>query len=152
MGDLNAVDIATGAHESVLEYGGALPPDEIMLHWHPPPRGRRMHCSVIDDNVGIAVGTSRRDPIVRAMADMFDEGSIACATDKLPQHEGKRVRGLTTGVALGAELLDGRRLGAERVRRAYLGLISILVAKVGQATGNLLRKLFSSWTFCCLFR
>ena len=93
MGDLDAVDIATGAHEIALEYGGALPPDEIMLHGHPPPRGRRMHCLVIDDHVGIAVVTSRRDPIVRAMADMLDKGSIACATAKLPQREGKRVLG-----------------------------------------------------------
>ena len=111
-----------------------------------------MHCLVIDDHVGLAVGASRRDPVVRELETMFDNGTIACTNAKLPQHAGKRVRGVTTGVALGAELLDGKRIGAERVRRAYLGLISLLVAKVGRASGHLLRKLFSSWTFCCLFR
>ena len=85
MGDLNAVDFATGAHEMVLEYGGALPPEERMLHGHPPPRGRRMHCLVIDDHVGLAVGASRRDPVVRELETMFDNGTIACTNAKLPQ-------------------------------------------------------------------
>ena len=116
MGDLNAVDFATGAHEMVLEYGGALPPAERMLHGHPPPRGRRMHCLVIDDHVGIAVGASKRDAVVKGMEQMFDNGTKICAEVKLPQHESKRVRGVTSGVALGAELLDGKRMGAERVR------------------------------------
>ena len=99
-----------------------------------------MHCQVIDDHVGLAVGASLRDQVVKGMHEMFERGTKLCRYVKLPQHDGKRVRGVTDGTVLGAELQNGNRLGSERVSRAYLGLISVLVAKVGRATGSLLRE------------
>ena len=106
MGDLNAVDIATGSHLAVLQDVNALPSHERLLHGAPPPRGPRQHALVIDDHVGLALGHNVRSPAVVQMGQAFYRGSAGCAEAGLPHHVGKRVRGATDGVALGAELID----------------------------------------------
>ena len=137
MGDRNAVDFATGGHEMLLENCGALPPAERVLYGSPPPRGDRYHYLVIDDHIGVAVGKSLKSSDVTEMHAAFSRGTRACAEAKLPQHEAKKVRGEEHGLALGAELIEGRMVGSERMRRAFLSLIFVLVAKVGRGSGAL---------------
>ena len=84
MGDLNAVDYATGAHENVLLSGGAMPPDKRLRHGQPIPRGDLLHALVIDDRVGIIAGTGLIDSRVKNMFAEFDLGTDACAKAGLP--------------------------------------------------------------------
>ena len=58
MGDLNAVDFATGAHVAVLERAGAIPDTSRLRHGEPAPRHGSLHALVIDDHVGLAAGRS----------------------------------------------------------------------------------------------
>ena len=122
MGDVNAVDFATGAHLSVLQHAQAIPEQERVLHGVVPPRGASQHALVIDDHIGLAVGERATSASVIAMGEAFDRGTAACNEAGLPHHPGKRVRAATDGVALGAELVDGRFLGTERARRMLLSV------------------------------
>ena len=86
------------------------------------------------------------------MNEVFDRGTKVCQEHRLPQHPFKRFRGARDGVALGAESVRGRNIGSERMRRAYLALISLVVARCGKVTGGLVRRVVSNWTYCALFR
>ena len=152
MGDVNAVDIATGAHLEVLRQAEALPEVSRVRHGCPTPRGPGLHALVIDDHVGIAVGRNVSAPAYKSMYDCFERGSVACAKAGIPHHPGKKVRGETDGLALGGELVQGRTLGTERIRRSMLSVLSLSVARHGKATGMLMRKLLASWTYCMLYR
>ena len=152
MGDLNAVDYACAAHENILESGGALPDHERLRHGRPAPRDNRLHALVIDDHVGLVAGASTSSAAVEAMRKQFELGTQACAQAGLPQHANKKVRAERDGVALGAELVGGTCLGAERVRRIFLAVISLTLTRKGLATGAMLRRLLASWTYCALFR
>ena len=130
MGDLNAVDYATGAHENVLLSGGALPPDKRLRHGQPIPRGDLLHALVIDDHVGIIAGIGLIDSRVQNMAAEFDLGTDACAKAGLPQHPTKRVRDDVNAVILGAEVVDGQTIGSERVRRMFLAVIFLCLREL----------------------
>ena len=86
------------------------------------------------------------------MGDAFERGTAACNEAGLPHHPGKRVRAATDGVALGAELVDGRFLGTERARRMLLSVLSLGIARGGMVTGALMRKVLASWTYSMLYR
>ena len=151
MGDLNAVDYATGAHESVLLHGGALPASSRLKHGQPVPRDHVMHALVIDDHIGLASGKSSSGPRVRRMASEFDAGTRACTVAGLPQHPTKRVRAETDAIVLGAEVVDGSAIGSERVRRMFLALVSLTMVRHRRVNGALMRRLLASWTYCVCF-
>ena len=152
MGDLNAVDYACAAHENILESGGALPDQERLRHGLPAPRDNRLHALVIDDHVGLVAGASTSSAAVESMRIQFEKGTQACAQAGLPQHVGKKVRAERDGVALGGELVGGTCISAERVRRIFLAVISLILARKGLATGAMLRRLLASRIYCALFR
>ena len=152
MGDVNAVDCATGAHLSVLQHAQAIPEHERVLHGVAPPRGPRQHALVIDDHIGLAVGERATSASVIAMGEAFERGTAGCNEAGLPHHPGKRVRAATDGVALGAEIVDGRFLGTKRARRMLLSVLSLGIARGGMVTGALMRKVLASWTYSMLYR
>ena len=78
MGDLNAVDFATAAHEHVLIEADALPTDLRARYGKPFPRGPQAHCLVIDDHIGVAVGLASGSAALTDMGNTFDRGIAAC--------------------------------------------------------------------------
>eukprot|EP00959_Pyramimonas_sp_CCMP1952_P328064 6867902-Pyramimonas_sp.AAC.1 len=107
-----AVEIANSAHEGVLRSFGALRPHEQVVHRLPFPRGPFVEMLNIDDHTGFQKlswrGTAPRpdDPHRR-------DREVFAACDKgyprvgLVQHPGKRARGETHKVVVGAEV-EGR--------------------------------------------
>ena len=169
MGDLNAVDWATGAHRSILEEAGALAPSVQIVGGRPFPRGGRVHALVIDDHVALVRGPMRAappgsrpgrspslyevSPDAAAAAEAFERAGAAYRRVGLRRHPDKMRRGDTNGVILGAEVRgqDGL-VGAERLRRLRLAALSLQVAAAGRASGGVLRRLASNWTYVLLFR
>ena len=151
MGDLNAVDYATGAHESILVSGNALPHSKRLRHGQPAPRHHQLHALVIDDHIGIVAGTSSKDPKVIQMGAEFSAGTTACTDAGLPQHPTKRVRGEVDAIVLGAEVVNGQTIGSERLRRMFLSIISLTLVRRGLVNGAVLRRVLGSWTYCALY-
>ena len=112
MGDNMAVEIANSAHEGVLKSFGALLPHEQAIHRRPFPRGPYVEMLNIDDHTGFQKlswrGTAPRpdDPNRRdrAVFAACDEGYPQVG---LIQHPGKRARGLSHTIVVGAEV-EGR--------------------------------------------
>ena len=146
------MDNATGAHESILVSGNALPHSKRLRHGQPAPRHHQLHALVIDDHIGIVAGTSSKDPKVIQMGAEFSAGTTACTDAGLPQHPTKRVRGEVDAIVLGAEVVNGQTIGSERLRRMFLSIISLTLVRRGLANGAVLRRVLGSWTYCALYR
>ncbi|CAK0891731.1 unnamed protein product, partial [Prorocentrum cordatum] len=89
---------------------------------------------------------------VRALGRSFEAAREQCACVVLGAADDERVTGPTSGVALSAELQVSGRLGAERLRRAGLALLSSGVVARGISAGALLGGAVASWVRVLGFR
>ncbi|CAK0897043.1 unnamed protein product, partial [Prorocentrum cordatum] len=152
MGDLNAIDFAQGAHEAVLQAGGSLA-DAVRVQRHRPfPRGAPAELLQIDDRIGLGQRARGSRQLPRELVQSFAGAREQCAQVGLRAAGDKRVAGASAGFALGAEVLSSGHIGAERLRRAGLALLSSGIAAHGLATGALLRRTVASWVHVVGFR
>ena len=114
--------------------------------------GAESNFLVIDDHIGMVAGRSEQSKEVQHMFEAFERGTGACRQAGIPHHSGKRVRAKQHGLALGGDLVEGRYLGSERMRRALLTVLSLTLARQRTTNGSLMRNILSSWTYCLLYR
>ena len=57
------------------------------------------------------------------------------------------MRGDFNADILGAEVVDGQTIGSERVRRMFLAVISLMLARAGRANGSVLQRVLASWSY-----
>ncbi|CAK0794315.1 unnamed protein product, partial [Prorocentrum cordatum] len=152
MGDLNAIDFARGAHEAVLQAGGSLADAVRVQHHRPFPRGARAELLQIDDHIGLGQRAQGSRQLPRELVQSFAGAREQYAQVGLRAADDKLVAGASAGFALGAEVLSSGHIGAERLRRAGLALLSSGIAAHGLATGALLRRAVASWVHVVGFR
>ena len=152
MGDLNAIDVAQGAHESLLQAVGSLDDARRLHHGRPAPLSREWELLQIDDHVGIGQrvrGSRASCPVLqRSFADARDQ----YARVGLRAADDKRVEGQAGGVVLGTELMSSGWCGAERLRRMALALASTGLGAQGVTTGAMLRRMIAGWEPCLGYR
>ena len=113
MGDNMAVEIANSAHEGLLQSFGALRPAEHVIHRQPFPRSPYVEMLNIDDHTGFQKlswsGNSapRPDSAARRDREVFHACDQGYPRVGLVQHPGKKARGATHRVVVGAEV-EGR--------------------------------------------
>ena len=106
MGDLNAADFCAEAHTKVLRRHGSLPLDCTVANGRPFPRGPVFEALVLDDHVGLAVGSAVRDGVCQELERSFAAARVGYDAVGLQAHARKARRGVRGGVVLGAEFLS----------------------------------------------
>ena len=95
MGDLNAVDLAQGVHEQVLQDCGCMHPDDVIRYGYPSPESNAREGLYIEDHIIVQI--VRRDiqkrvrrPACRLRDEQLLEASRKHYIDVgLPRPEGK---------------------------------------------------------------
>ena len=106
MGDSLAVELAQESHLRLLESVGAMRPSERVCYRQPLPRGRFLEFLAIDDHIG-AMKVSREELLRQTPlrdSSVFARAEAGYSRDHLVQHQGKKRRGVTSGVFLGCEV------------------------------------------------
>ena len=106
MGDVNAADFCAEAHTKVLRRRGSLPVDATVANGRPFPRGPVFEALVLDDHVGIGVGSAVRDGACPALEASFSAARAGYDAVGLQAHARKARRGVRGGVVLGAEFVS----------------------------------------------
>lgn len=156
MGDSLAVEIAQQSHGNVLRHlCGALLEKETLRYRHPIPRSDTIEMLAVDDHICVQklrIDEYEHHPRMRDTF-IFEASQEAYKRVGLIQHEKKRKRNQTSGVLLGADF-DGLSgiVMAPRNRIFFLSIFSLIVARQGTCTPNLLSVLTGCWIHVLLFR
>ena len=156
MGDSLAVEIAQQSHGNVLrQLCGALLESETLRYRHPIPRADTIEMLAVDDHICVQKlpidefdhHPKKRDTFI------FEASQEAYKRVGLIQHEKKRKRNEVCGILLGADF-DGFNgiVMAPRNRLFFLSIFSLIVARQGTCTPNLLSVLTGCWIHVLLFR
>ena len=106
MGDVNAADFCAEAHTKVLRRYGSLPVERSVANGRPFPRGPVYEALVLDDHVGIGVGSAVAGGICPELEQSFAAARSGYEAVGLQAHDRKARRGERGGVVLGAEFLS----------------------------------------------
>ena len=156
MGDGHAVEIAQGAHHSLLQLeAGSMVDSESLEYRKPIPRSNFVELLAIDDHIGVQKLPPKdlsKNPVLRDTV-VFDSSQKAYKKVGLVSHPGKARRNQTQGVILGADF-DGvkGRVSAPRTRVLLLVWMTALIAKVGTCTRQILSSILGCWVHVVLFR
>ncbi|CAE7699934.1 unnamed protein product [Symbiodinium sp. CCMP2592] len=156
MGDSLAVEVGQAAHFQVLrQHVGSLLPSETLLYRCAVPKSDTIELLAIDDHVclqKLPLDRISGAPFLRDSA-ILESSSVAYKHVGLVANDSKKRRNLTEGVVLGAEL-DGVRglVGPPRDRVVSLAALSMVIAKRGHATRELLEKVTGCWVHALMFR
>ncbi|CAE7256128.1 unnamed protein product [Symbiodinium sp. CCMP2592] len=156
MGDNVAVEVGQAAHFRVLrDHVGSLLPCETLLYRHPIPKTDTVELLSIDDHV-----TLQKLPLAKISTKpelldtaIMNGATVAYKHTGLVLNDRKKRRNLLRGTVLGAEL-DGIAglVGPPRDRVLSLALLSVVLAKRGHATRELLDRIVGCWIHALTFR
>jgi hypothetical protein len=156
MGDLNATAFAQAGHVQLVRDAGAMPPDSTISYRQPWPRSRVAQGIMIDDNVVVADVPMKSGRCSAEAADAREQyrrtlkGYTTMGITDVPA---KRQVEVDDAVVWGGEV-RGRvgRVGVQRTRRATLAAVTLILARLGCCTTDLLRRVLGLWTAVLLFR
>ena len=159
MGDNMAVEIANSAHEGLLKSFGALRPSEQAIHRLPFPRSPYVEMLNIDDHTGFqklswsGITAPRPDAPDRRDREVFAACDRGYPAVGLVQHPGKKARGATHKIVVGAEV-EGRigAASAPLVRTVALCRLTLVQAYLGRSTKTLLSSLVGCRAQVFLYR
>lgn len=156
MGDSWAVEFAQQSHCNVLRIlAGCMLDRERVCYRRPFPRTSFVEWLAIDDHVGAQVVTPKQFRVCAPLRDteVFDKAEKAYKQVGLIQHSKKKLRNVSHGTFLGAEV-DGIQgfVSSPRHRIGALMLCTMLIVQRGSATPRILASVLGCWIHALMFR